>query len=121
MARAPLPAAAEVAVEEPVESAAPVAEAPVDEGAEPVVVATILKAADGSFILETGDEPEAPMADADPMAMPEGKTFTADEDGIGKLMTAVLDIVDPENAEGPAAQASFAEGFGGDEAKAPPA
>ncbi len=113
MARAPAPVAAEE-----VAAAAPVAaeEVATETMDEPVVVATILKAADGSFILETGDAPE--MIEGEAMA-PAGTAFTADEAGIGKLMTAILDLVDPENADGPAAAANFQEGFTG-AAKAPP-
>ena len=92
------------------------AEPPVDEDPG-TVVATILKKADGSFVLEGGDEPEvgpdgAPPAD---MATTEPQTF----DDIGDLMTAVHNLIDPENPEGPQAQANFEEGFGPTEEEAP--
>lgn len=113
MARAPIPAAAEAAaVEEAPVIAADVAAA--EETAEPVVVLTVLKNADGSFTLETGDEPEMGEGGEAPMAA-EGQSFGADEAGVGKLMTAILDLVDPENPEGPAAAANFQAGFEGKE------
>lgn len=88
---------------------------------EAVVVATILRNADGSFTLETG-EPEMPMDPAmgAEATAPAGQTFAADEGGIGQLMTAVLDLVDPANAGGAMAKAAFEEGFSGAPA-APPA
>ena len=118
MARAPAPV-----VEEEVaaaDDAAMVAGAEEMAAEEPVVVATILKAADGSLILESGDEPEAVEGAEIVEGAPTGETFTADEDGIGRLMVAVLNLVDPENPEGEQAKANFQEGFGGGPAPAEP-
>jgi hypothetical protein len=94
---------------------------PEDMGGEATVVATILKNADGSFSLEGGmDEMAAPEMGAEG-GPPAPKTFSGDEAGIGELMTEILNIVDPENAEGPAAAANFDEGFGaGEEEEAEP-
>lgn len=115
MARAPAPVEEEVVVDE----AMPVEEmAPDDE--QPVVVATILKNADGSFTLQAGDEPEAVVdGEVEPMAPAMGESYAPDEDGIGRLMAAVLDLVDPENPESAQAAANFDEGFGTPPAAAP--
>lgn len=105
VAQEPLPpVAADVALEE-------------EAAEEPLVVATILRNADGSYILETGDEAEIDpaMAPEDGALPPTGQTFSADEGGIGKLMTAVLDLVDPEATGGALSQAAFQEGFAGKE------
>jgi hypothetical protein len=100
------------------------AEAPVEEEDPGEVVATILKKADGSFVLEgaaapmeAGAPPEMGMEGMAPGGEPQ--TFTPDETGIGDLLTAIHNIIDPENPEGPAAQANFEEGFGGEEEEAP--
>lgn len=128
MALAPAPAAPaapmDAATEAPLPNAAADAALEEDAASEAVVVATILRNADGSFTLETGDEPEPEadptMAPADgAAAAPAGQTFSADEGGIGKLMTAVLDLVDPENAGGAQSQAAFQEGFTGEKPKPP--
>ena len=128
MARAP--AAAPVAVEEemPAADMAMADDMAVEEeAAESTVVATILKNADGSYTLETGAGPEEMaempmgMGAGAPAPMAAGKTYQADEAGIGELMTAVLDLVDPENAGSPQAAANFAEGFRGPPADAPAA
>jgi hypothetical protein len=126
MALPPAAAAAPVApVEEevPVDMAAPV-DAPVEDvpEEEATVVATILKNADGSYTLESGAgdmEMDPAMAGGEAAAMPAGQSFPADEGGIGQLMTAILDLVDPEATGGAASQAAFAEGFGGEEAEVP--
>lgn len=110
MARAPQ------AVAEVVE--APVEEMAVEETDAPVVVLTLLRNADGSYVLQAGDEPEM-VEGGEPMAMPEGQSYPPDEAGVGALMTAILDMVDPENSSGPQAQANFTEGYGAEEA--PPA
>jgi hypothetical protein len=128
MARAPA-AAAPVVAEEPVPAADVAADIALEEeaagGGAAVVVATILRNADGSYTLETGAGPEA-MDSAVMGATPDaeapaatGQTFSPDESGIGELMTAVLDLVDPENAGGAQAKAAFDEGFNGP-APAPP-
>lgn len=83
------------------------------EGA-PVVVATILRNADGSYMLQPGDEPEG-----DDVA-PTGQSFPADDTGVGQLLTAIHGLVDPDNAEGPKAVERMNEGYGGPPA-APPA
>ena len=89
-------------------------------GGEAVVVATILRNGDGSYTLETGAGPEA-MDSAAMGATPEasaGQTFSPDEDGIGQLMTAVHELIDPDMEGGTQAKAAFDEGFNG---PAPPA
>lgn len=134
MALPPSPAAAPPAEEMPVDPAMAGADmAAAEEGMdeEPVVVLTVLKNADGSFVLETGDaEGDAAMlvegappaaGGAAPAPAPAGQNFGADEAGVGALMTAILDVIDPENPESPAAQANFAEGFAGPAGAEPPA
>jgi hypothetical protein len=128
MARAPAAAAPEVVVEEPAADVA--ADIALEEeaagGGEAVVVATILRNADGSYTLQTGAGPEA-MDSAAMGATPDaeapaatGQTFTPDEDGIGQLMTAVHELIDPDMEGGAQAKAAFNEGFSGP-APAPPA
>lgn len=127
MARAPATAAPGIPAAAPAVEPLPDVTADValdEEGAdEPVVVATILRNADGSFILETGDEPEidSAMAPEEGAVAPAGQTFSADEDGIGKLLTAVHELVDPENSGGAQSQAAFQAGFAGEEPKPPAA
>lgn len=114
MARAPMMTPA--VEEEPVAPSVAADIALEEEAAgEAVVVATILRNADGSYTLQTGEGPEMEMGGEEPgesMAQA-GQTFAPDEGGIGQLMTAVLDLVDPENAGGAQAKANFNEGFSG--------
>lgn len=113
MARAPAPVA-----EDPAAQVAADVALEEEAAGEAVVVATILRNADGSYTLETGEGPEMDPAMAEPTAAM-GQTFPPDEGGIGQLMTAVLDLVDPENAGGAQAQANFSAGFAGEEPAAP--
>jgi len=93
-------------------------EAPVEEEDPGEVVLTVLKKADGSFVLEGagapadmgGLPPEPGMEGAAP-AGPEPQTF----DDVGDLLTAIHNLVDPANPEGPQAQADFEAGFNGPE------
>lgn len=125
MALAPIPAAAPAASDDAPMPAAAAAGADMgDEGEGDTVVCTVLKKADGSFVLEMGDEPEAGEDGAEPAPAAEGQTFQPDETGIGKLLMAIHNVVDPENAEGPAAAKNLQAGFDGgktDEDAAPAA
>ena len=126
MARAPA-AAAPVVVEEEMPAPDVAADIALEEeaagGGEAVVVATILRNGDGSFTLETGVGPEqmdsaAMGATPDAPVSAHGQTFSPDEDGIGQLMTAVHELIDPDMEGGTQAKAAFDEGFNG---PAPPA
>lgn len=128
MARAPIAAAAppvagDDAAAAPAATAMPAADdmSGEDDDDAGTVLCTVLKKADGSLVLQMGDEPEAGDDGTEPMPAAEGQTFQPDESGIGKLLVAIHNVVDPENAEGPAAQANFKAGFDGEEAKEPAA
>jgi hypothetical protein len=118
MARAPA-AAPEAVVEESAPAANVAADIALEEeaagGGEAVVVATILRNADGSFTLQTGDEGPEMMDSAAMGATPEaeaatGQSFGADQ--IGELMTAVHELIDPDTEGGAQSKANFDEGFG---------
>lgn len=99
MARAPAAAAPMPADDPAMDAGAPPvddAAMPADEGAEdqPQVLCTIAMTADGTFTLFQGDEPEAmhggeEAAEGEDMGGAPAQTF----DSIGKLLKAVLDIV----------------------------
>lgn len=97
----------------PMPADAPPLEAEMDTG--PEVVATILKKADGTYMLVAGDEPEPGMEGEGVAAEPQGQSYDTPQ----ALMRGIMELLNPTAG----AEESFAKGFRGepdDAAMAPP-
>lgn len=102
---------------------APAADADV-EAETPVVLVTILKNADGSYLIVEGDEPVAPAAGegegmpALSAEAPAGKIV----DSVGAALKAAMDILqhDAETEDGMSGQQQFEAGFKGGDTASPP-